>query len=150
MFVNAAEHPPEERSDGKMAKARTLAGDDFQPIFIFMVCACDIPDLTPTCQVSFYVLCSLGDLSRDADHRRPASAEFLYWCCVNSCCGTYAIRKSWLVRVATTLHNLKAPYTLSAPGSQMRPTTKKKVQCLLLPQTRRAPTVWNLGRCIEQ
>lgn len=51
--VDAAEHPPEVRGDGKTAKARTLAGDDFQPIFIFMVCACEIPDLTATCQVSF-------------------------------------------------------------------------------------------------
>ena len=83
-------------------------------------------------------------------HRRPASAELFYWRCVTSCCGTYAIRKSLLVRVGTTLHNLKAPYTLSAPGSQNRPTTEEKLQRLQPPQNCRAPTAWNLGGCIEQ
>ena len=39
-----AEHPPEVRDDVKMA-TRTLAGDDFQPIFISW-CACNIPERT--------------------------------------------------------------------------------------------------------
>ena len=45
-----AEHPPRVRPDGK-TKSKTLAGDDFQPIFIYMVCQCDVSELTPTCQL---------------------------------------------------------------------------------------------------
>jgi hypothetical protein len=57
----SAEHPAEARADGKKAKARTLAGDDFQPIFIYMVAQCSLPELAPTCQL-LWELCDPKEL----------------------------------------------------------------------------------------
>ena len=47
------EHPqtPRPGQDVSKVKAATLAGDDFQPIFIYMVCQCDVAELGAQCQM---------------------------------------------------------------------------------------------------
>jgi len=91
-----AEHPPQVRADGK-TKSKTLAGDDFQPIFIYMVCQCDVPGAT--LRLMF---------RRFSSTFRQLTMVSLLLCVVAqssrllvSCCGISAIRKSLSARADT-------------------------------------------------